>query len=236
MPVSLGKRITVKMDPRFYYHVDFGDKHNNGWNQCLDACQATHTFLDVGAHIGLYTLPAALIMRGRGQVHAFEPSPVNFEHLNRHIKMNDLTNVTVTETLVGDSNAPAILNFDDSDVNAMNTMAKLESGPKASFRALEVKQTRIDDYCSQKSIKPDLIKIDVEGADLKVLKGAEQTLRKFKPRIFLSLHPALMKKMGDEVEDLVTFMQGLGYEIVNLDGTKPREWKLEEYLLRPLGK
>lgn len=77
-PVKLGGLYTVRMDVAFVRYETFGDRHNSGWRPCLEACRGESVFFDIGAHIGLYSLPASLIMESQGRVHAFEPARQNY--------------------------------------------------------------------------------------------------------------------------------------------------------------
>lgn len=119
--------------------------------------------LDIGAQAGFYTLAFA---RRIESVWAFEPSPFNAANLRFHVEVNRLTNVCVREMAVGDKVGKAAF---DAGPNAL--MGRLaESG------ALVVPVMTLDALVAQGMRPPDLVKIDVEGAELAVLHGARDLL------------------------------------------------------------
>ena len=93
----------------------------------------------------------------------------------------------------------------------------------------------LDSFCSQHKLSPDLIKIDVEGAELGVLKGARETIQSHKPMIVLSVHPRQLLDVDSSQEELQALIQEMQYTIFNPDGTphQGRELFFAEYVLRP---
>lgn len=155
------------------------------------------TVLDVGAHVGYYTLLASVLVGGSGRVHAFEPNPRNADFLRRHVRINRLRNVTVQQAAVSDRAATARFDFGSGS----------GTGHLADAGALEVLTLRLDDYCAEHGLAPTAVKIDVEGAEMSVLAGAAGTLARHRPTIFLSTH-------GPEVHAAsLGFLRGLGYRL-----------------------
>ena len=153
---------------------------------------------DIGAHVGFYTLLAAELTGPKGKVFAFEPVPNNLYFLKRHIQLNKLTNVDVIEAAVADFTGRT---------SFVVSLSGLE-GSLSAQGALEVSTVEIDNLVEQgKILPPDYIKIDVEGAELKVLSGANKTLRKYRPVLFLSTH-------GSDVHrQCLDFLSRSGYMI-----------------------
>ncbi|CAN5599860.1 hypothetical protein BH23GEM10_BH23GEM10_17630 [soil metagenome] len=145
-----------------------------------DQLRAGATFLDVGAHVGYYTLLAARLVGSGGRVCAFEPNPRNCAFLRRHVAVNGCDNVRVEEAAAADVNGVAGFDFGTGS----------GTGHLAAGGAVEVRTLRLDDFCHDHAIVPDAIKIDVEGAELDVLHGAEQAIVTHRPTIFLSTHGA----------------------------------------------
>ena len=112
-----------------------------------------------------------------------------------------------------------------------NNLSKLNKGPKDAI----VKKTQInlDIYCKRKGISPDIIKIDAEGSEIKILKGAKTIIIKYKPIIFLSLHPYHIKKIGNDIHDLSNILNEIKYDIIDKNNNIPKSFKLDEYLLIP---
>jgi FkbM family methyltransferase len=155
------------------------------------------TVLDVGAHVGYYTVLSAVLAGPSGRVHAFEPNPKNAEFLRRHVRINRLGTVRVEQAAVSDHEGTARFDFGTGS----------GTGHLADAGALEVRMLRLDDYCAQHALAPAAIKIDVEGAEMAVLAGAFDTLARHHPTIFLSTH-------GPEVHAAsLDFLRGMGYQL-----------------------
>ena len=138
------------------------------------------TVLDVGANAGYYTMLASMLVGPKGRVWAFEPHPENHEFLSRHVRLNDLTNVTVENAAVSNSNGTASFDFGTGS----------GTGRLAEHGVLDVRTVRLDEFCRERKLEPGFVKIDVEGAELEVLRGADEIIRSHHPVIFLSTHGA----------------------------------------------
>jgi len=138
------------------------------------------TVLDVGAHVGYYTVLSARLVGRQGRVFAFEPNPRNCGFLRKHVAANRLANVTVEQSAVSDTNGVAGFDFGTGT----------GTGHLANSGTVEVRTLRLDDYCADRGVVPDAIKIDVEGAELDVLRGAQKMISTHHPVIFLSTHGA----------------------------------------------
>jgi FkbM family methyltransferase len=158
---------------------------------------AGDTLLDVGAHVGYYTLISAKFVGKSGRVFSFEPNPRNHSFLKQHVAVNRLDNVVVEQSAVSDANGLAHFEFGRGS----------GTGHLAADGSIEVRTLRLDDYCRDHEIKPDAIKIDVEGAELSVLRGGESTIVAYHPVIFLSTH-------GEQIHrDCLAWLQQRGYDI-----------------------
>ncbi len=165
---------------------------------------------DIGANVGYYTILASKIVGENGKIFSFEPVVRNLAYLYRHIKLNGLNNVVVLPLACADESTLKKFSFG-------RTIAEghlLENNSLNSFNFLShtyVHTTKIDDFCNYSGITPDVIKIDVEGAELHVLKGAQQILHKSKPKIFLSIHSEKLEKECTE------FLKNMGYHTELID-------------------
>jgi FkbM family methyltransferase len=139
---------------------------------------AGSTVIDVGAHVGYYTLLASVLVGSTGRVIAFEPNPANANFLRRHVGINHRHNVQVEGAAVSDKNGSARFEFG----RGSGTGRLSQTGTQI------VNTVRLDDYCSDNGITPGIVKIDVEGAELSVLQGAEQVIRSARPVLFVSTH------------------------------------------------
>jgi len=149
---------------------------------------------DIGAHVGFYTLLGSELVEAEGKVIAFEPVSRNLDYLKKHIDINHCANVTVVEAAVSNEDGTCLFYKDPG--NHMGHIS--ESGN------LTVPVVSIDELSmSGKIPAPNYIKIDVEGAEALVLKGAERTLINHSPEIFLETHsPILIRNCCDLLTSL----------------------------------
>jgi FkbM family methyltransferase len=130
---------------------------------------------DIGASVGLYTL---LFARYSGHVFAFEPLPRNVRYLSRTLEVNGVKNATLVPCAVSDSTG--LLSFQEGE--------NYDSGKLDSRGRQPVAAVSCDDFVSVYKVVPSILKIDVEGAEMSVLRGAENLLANHKPIILLSTH------------------------------------------------
>jgi FkbM family methyltransferase len=144
--------------------------------------------IDVGANIGLYSLAFAWLAP-RGRVYAFEPSPDTFDHLSQNVQNNDLDNVETFKLALGDQ-AEGTVHFHDFPFFTAGSFA-VDDDSFLTSEALgsnyfEAPATTLDSFVAEHGIdRIDLVKIDVEGAELSVLDGAKETLSALQPMVVL---------------------------------------------------
>ena len=134
--------------------------------------------LDIGAAVGYYTLLAARLVGPGGSVVAFEPHPENLRYLRRHVHQNGLPNVRIFNVAVADQDGTARF----GGGSGSGTSRLQEEGE------FEVVVRRLDGLAETHALAPQLLKIDVEGAELDVLRGSAELIRECRPTIFLSTH------------------------------------------------
>ena len=162
--------------------------------------------VDVGAHIGTYTLIAALRAGASGRVMAFEPEADTRAALLRHLEWNAVgPRVIVRDCCCGAQAGTAKFYF-RKGAEGMNSLL-----PTAGFGERVVTVVRLDDEIEALDGAPDLVKVDVEGAEFEVLRGAEQTLRRHHPVLLLSLHPGPLGRLGSSEAEILAWLAGLGY-------------------------
>ncbi len=152
---------------------------------------------DIGANAGFYTLLSAVLTDSTGKVFAFEPVPQNIFYIIKHLEINKITNSVVVEKAVSDKTSK--LKFDLSSNPSMGHFS--ENGK------IEVEAISLDEFTKQGNPLPDLIKMDIEGAEFAALKGAKEILNTKKPVIFLATH-------GDEVKkNCLELLKEMSYKI-----------------------
>ncbi len=160
--------------------------------------------LDIGAHVGFYTLLASVLVGPRGRVVAFEPVPSNVSYLKEHLRLNAIRNVRVMEAAVSD--CCGVTSFEEAPSSSMGHISRQGT--------LQVKAVGLDELISAGEIPvPHYMKIDVEGAEIQVLSGAKTTLVKDHPTLFLSTHgPARHRECCE-------LLHALGYELQSIGRT-----------------
>jgi FkbM family methyltransferase len=175
-------------------------------------------FLDVGANIGAISCVASRLVGDEGSVYAAEPNPKNYKMLNANIRLNKLKNVYPFQTALGSIEAVAQLyNKNEKD----SGMASLIRDEKAIGRGIEVTVTSIDKLLEENQMRiPDFIKIDVEGYELEVLKGATGLLQSLNaPTLCIEYVKQMSRKRGN-AEDIYDFVKSINnYSVYKLKRT-----------------
>lgn len=149
-------------------------------------------FFDVGAHVGLYSLIAAMVVGMRGCVVAFEPDPRNVQLLREHVIRNDLSNVYIAEAAVWRSDGEVLFLRGGSTLRGRSSRrgAVIGSGAEPEFgETISIQAVSLDRYAAE-GYRPSLVKVDVEGAECDVLTGAERLLAQVKPALICEVHYA----------------------------------------------
>lgn len=166
------------------------------------------TFLDVGANKGDFSLLAASLVGPCGKVVAFEPVPENSRWICSSIKINGYTNVVVHQIALADYNGQSQLYLGKK--SGWHTLKPGRRGQTEASATVMVR--RLDDFLEDMEIdgKVHVLKVDVEGAELDMLKGSRRTLEKNKGIVvLLDVHPQL----GVRVRDVADFLEALGFSL-----------------------
>lgn len=189
-----------------------------GWNPeeyaaFREAVRPGATVFDVGANLGAYTLLFAQWVGPVGKVVAFEPAPAAATGLRRLVALNDLRErVEIVETAV--SGAVGTAQFASDGSSGANALVNV---PHGSRGVISVPTTSLDAFCDAHRLRPDVIKIDVEGEELDVLRGARQTLSRPSVQVFLELHPSAWASRGITAASIRGELESLGLAAEPLD-------------------
>jgi len=181
--------------------------------------RAGSTVVDAGANIGSLTVPLAKAVGPRGRVLAFEPLPANAERLRENVALNGLRNVEVGELALGEQDGTIALRLAD-DPALHSTVAVFQR--RATGEALLVPVTTLDRRWREAGA-PDVsaLKIDVEGAELAVLKGSEQLLRACRPTLLVEAAET------SQLEAVARWLAAVGYVWRQPAGFKPWNYLFE---------
>jgi len=168
---------------------------------------------DIGANVGHFTVAFARAVGETGRVYAFEPNPRMVARLSSHIALNRLQNVTVVSMALGDQSASMELSVPPGDDPGSGTLlADWRRDHQVETHRVPVE--RLDDYVRHNQIgRVDFIKLDVEGFEPRVLAGAEETIRRFRPRMLVEVFDLALRGGGSSADALLDLLQGLGYQL-----------------------
>lgn len=161
--------------------------------------------IDIGANIGITTVIIAKRIGARGKVYSFEPVTRYFNILKKNLSSNNLKNVEILKLAV--SNQVGRTNFYENG-GASSVV------PPRGIKKFEVGTTTVDVFLEQKIVKKiDLINMDCEGSELLVLKGAKETLRRNKIKIFCEIHHDFLNRLHQSVQDIVKYLKGINFKV-----------------------
>ena len=197
------------------YHKYFESNYElNNINFINNYVKEGHIVIDIGAHIGLLTTILAKKTGENGRVYSFEPTPGTYALLEKTIKINHIENiVSPVKAAISDSVKKTVFFITDIEGHNSNSLVnnKRVDGKETG---IEVALFSLDYFAEQNKLKHlDFIKIDAEGAELKVLKGANEIMESYTPLIILALHPSSIKNFGDSLSDIWEFIVSKNYQV-----------------------
>ncbi|HTL59282.1 MAG TPA: FkbM family methyltransferase [Candidatus Limnocylindrales bacterium] len=161
------------------------------------------TFIDVGAHIGFFSLIVGS-SPAQPQVIAFEPNPQNVRSLVANLKANNLTNAVCESLAISDRDGIGTLYLTESDMSA-SLMKDFQAEDTRQIGSITVPTTTLDTYMEQRQMTgPMVIKVDMEGHEPAFFRGAVATLERYRPDILLEV-------LYNMDEELVAQLKSLGY-------------------------
>jgi len=208
--VRIEPGVTMRLDPHDVVSREIlmtGHWEPQTWQVMAPHVPVGGTFVDVGAHIGWYSLKAAQAVGPKGRVIAIEPDHETLGKLRENIHASGAEAVIVVEP-VACYDSETTLPFysaprSNTGESSLYLAAASQEGPiTASY---PVRARRLDDILREAGVtRVDALKIDVEGAEVHVLKGAVYTLDRFRPEISLEID-------GANVREVKLFMRAHGY-------------------------
>ena len=163
--------------------------------------------LDIGANVGFYSIKLSSLVGNSGKIISFEPDPHSFSTLKRNCELNKLKNVEIYNIAI--SEKEGILKLFSSEKHSGVTSLFNSNGQSNYF---EVTTDSLDNILKNRFPKIDFIKIDTEGAELSILKGAENTL-KITKKILIELHEEILKNNNQNPFEIEKILRDNGFKI-----------------------
>jgi FkbM family methyltransferase len=148
--------------------------------------------LDVGANVGAYTLMFAEWVGFGGRVYAFEPAPDARTGLLTHLRLNHVEDRVEVSGAAMSSSVGQV----PFGLHPFGGASSLQVDSADAVRVIDVPAETLDHFCAARRLRPDVIKIDVEGAELDVLRGGRETLVRPNVQVFVEFHPAVWEQRG----------------------------------------
>ena len=179
------------------------------------------TFFDIGANIGWYSIYFRKLF-GNMKIHAFEPIASTCEEFRKNILLNKAEPIHVNNFGLADKNQTVDFYVSPSLLAASSLADTFKSDDKIKI-ASEIR--RLDDYCMENAVQPDFIKCDVEGAELLVFRGAEETLTEAKPLVMTELLRKWSKCFNYHPNDVIDFFARKNYSCFVISDGRLRPFK-----------
>jgi len=172
----------------------------------LNKLRASEIFYDVGAFRAAFSVMTKMKLQDRVSIHAFEPLPKNVESIRCICQINGFENFKVIPSAVSDGHTL------EGGVHEKDAMFELAGARPATVKTV-FPAVSLDEYINDGAAPPSLMKIDVEGFEFRVVRGARQCLIKHRPRLWLEIHPVYLKAQQESPDELLQFLKKIGYAI-----------------------
>mgnify|MGYP001577535323 FL=1 len=203
-----GLRLKLDISDYIDHGLFFGFRgdEDESYRNLMKLVEPHYNCIDVGTKNGYVSLRMACLAY-KGRTLGFEPDPVNYRQSIDNLELNSANNLSIQNTGLGDRRIEGTMEVRVATNRGGNRIAN------GAAEGVSVRIERLDDILKSIGCGPvNLIKIDVEGYELKVLRGAESILRDWKPILFIEVDDANLSHQGDSASAMVLFLNELGYD------------------------
>lgn len=202
------------MEWHLYY-----DFVNDSVENLRPLCKPGDVVFDVGANIGAILVKLAEHVGQGGRVIGFEPDPGRYSKCREYIRTNLVTNAELFPVALGDQEGTGKIRIRNPLNQGMNQIVpdSVDDGEGADIRIVS-----LDRFVSEKSIdRIDLIKIDVEGYEAQVLKGAEMVLKKYRPTLYVEIDQRNLIQHNAQAQEIFDRLHQYGYRLFRERASTP---------------
>lgn len=168
------------------------------------------TIIDIGSNIGYYAILENKLVGKYGKVFSIEPSPKNFELLNRNLELQPQKNFQTYNLAINDKNEKI-----EFIINKKSNWSKIREPTDIIGKddeVIKITSKTLDEFCNEEEIERiDLIRMDVEGLEVKIIEGSKNILKKYQPRIMMEVHKSHIGKR--KTKQMLEELQKLNYNI-----------------------
>jgi FkbM family methyltransferase len=200
------------------HSIYFNIIQDDCWDNLFKILKPNFVVIDAGANMGYLTLHFAKICLS-GKVIGFEPDSENFNCLSENVALNTFKNITIFQTALSD--LPGTAQLYKLYPNNPGANRILSTKPDGLVASETIHVTTIDYFLEQNTFDHiDLLKIDVEGFELFVLKGASGLIKKCKPILFVELSETNLNQQNCTSSDLIGYIESFNYEVLDAKNMK----------------
>lgn len=211
---GLSFRVDISEYVGHYLYFGFRDE---GFNELMRLAAGKKTVFDVGANLGFTATNMAQTIAAGGTVYAFEPDPYNFERLSENLALNPQAAVAAQNVGLGNEAAQLKLAVVTPDNLGGNRIAH---DAESDFTLVDI--TTMDTFCEVNGIdRIDLIKIDVEGFEMNVLKGGNSMITTHLPDLFIEIDDSNLKIQGHSAKEVIAFLEAHYSTIYDAESKRP---------------
>ena len=182
---------------------------------------AKGVFLDIGSNMGYCSLLMDKVVGEDGRVFAIEPSERDFLRLVDNVNLNKLDNVNVYRLAISDKIGKVTISIAPEERSALNTLgAEFSNKGIEKVQTEEVDSTTLDAFVEKEGLsKIDVIKMDIEGSELKALSGAKNTIEQYRPALIVGINKNSLEASDASVEEIEKILRELRYKMYYLTET-----------------
>ncbi len=190
-------------------------------NRVLEYISEKPVVFDIGANLGWYGINVYKAIPS-SEVYFFEPVPETVTRLKKNLSLNEIDSLIVCPYGLYNTNKISKFYY---DVVASGASSLADLREKDTTRIIDVELRKMDDIINELGVdRLDFIKMDIEGSELFALQGAENTLKLYLPVIFTEMLRKWAKKQGYNPNDIIEYLETLGYECYVISGDKLRRF------------
>jgi FkbM family methyltransferase len=195
-----------------------GEWESSEWNWIKSRISRGSVLVDVGAHVGTYTLRAAKAVGDEGLVIAIEPNPYIIGHLNDGVAISHRKNVKVFQVACGEKRDQMTLFIAPGFNTSMTSLSRENAlhGDPSIPREVKVDVVPLDEIiASANPTRLDVLKVDTEGAETLVLRGSRNSINRYHPSIVVETVDAQLRALNSSVNELEALLRSYGYHRVS---------------------
>lgn len=212
-----GINFQVDISDLIGWYIYFGFKEK-AKEHLIELAEIADIVLDIGANIGETSLRLGQKIQTDGKVFAFEPAQYNYNQLQKNLSLNSLKNISTYPLGIGAFEGKFKLYTIDQHNKGKN---KISENNLPDSKKETIQLTTIDQFVKSNQIpKVDLIKLDIEGFEMKALKGGMKTLKKYSPKLFIEIDNQHLVEQGSSAKELFNYLMAFNYELIEADNKR----------------